>query len=261
MAKRQGFYLYHDDVQALGPLSLEQKGKLLDALIAFSISGEKLKTDDMVLCIVFNLMSAKIARDIEKYEAKCRRLQLNAYGTRSQQKTADAKNSQQMQAKASKSSQMPESGTDSTKNVAVSPKGDACNCKQMQAEATKCQQLPADASNSEVTVTANPTVTATVTPTVTVNKEGEYTDPAPVPFVPPTIEEVEAYCEERCNQIDPVRFIMYYHSRGWKMGNTPMTDWKAAVQLWEKRDEADRRRQAAYQDAGPYDEEPVHWLQ
>ena len=51
----------------------------------------------------------------------------------------------------------------------------------------------------------------------------------------PTIEEVRAYCRDRGNTIDPEAFIAYYESKGWKVGNTPMRDWKAAVITWERR--------------------------
>lgn len=55
-------------------------------------------------------------------------------------------------------------------------------------------------------------------------------------FTPPTVEEVRAYCQERRNQVDPERFVDFYSSKGWRVGNQPMKDWKAAVRTWEKRD-------------------------
>lgn len=53
-------------------------------------------------------------------------------------------------------------------------------------------------------------------------------------FSPPTLEEVEEYCNERQNNIDPQRFIDYYTANGWKVGRNSMKDWKAAVRTWEK---------------------------
>lgn len=53
-------------------------------------------------------------------------------------------------------------------------------------------------------------------------------------FTPPTVEEVQAYCEERKNSVDPETFVDFYTSKGWKVGNTPMKDWKAAVRTWER---------------------------
>lgn len=55
-------------------------------------------------------------------------------------------------------------------------------------------------------------------------------------FVPPTVEEVRAYCLERCNQVDPDSFVDFYESKGWKVGNQSMKNWKAAVRTWERRE-------------------------
>ena len=58
--------------------------------------------------------------------------------------------------------------------------------------------------------------------------------PSPRPrFIKPTLEEVQAYCNERNNNVDAQRFIDYYSSNGWKVGKNPMKDWKAAVRTWE----------------------------
>lgn len=53
-------------------------------------------------------------------------------------------------------------------------------------------------------------------------------------FVPPTVEEVSAYCLERKNKVDAAYFVDHYTSNGWKVGKQNMKDWKAAVRTWEK---------------------------
>lgn len=53
-------------------------------------------------------------------------------------------------------------------------------------------------------------------------------------FEKPTLEQVQAYCKERNNSVDPQRFIDFYTSNGWKVGRNSMKDWKAAVRTWEK---------------------------
>ena len=58
---------------------------------------------------------------------------------------------------------------------------------------------------------------------------------SPKRFVPPSIEEVQAYCTERGNGIDAESFIDFYTSKNWYVGKTKMTDWKAAVRTWESR--------------------------
>jgi len=62
-------------------------------------------------------------------------------------------------------------------------------------------------------------------------------------FVPPTVEEVKAYCEERKNNIDAEHFIDYYSSQHWKKANgLPLEDWKAAVRTWEKKNYSSDRK-------------------
>lgn len=54
-------------------------------------------------------------------------------------------------------------------------------------------------------------------------------------FSPPTAEEVQAYCDERCNGIDAQHFLDYYAARGWKFKNgEKVRDWKACVRTWER---------------------------
>lgn len=59
-------------------------------------------------------------------------------------------------------------------------------------------------------------------------------------FTPPTLEEVEDYCLERNNNVDPERFIDYYTSNGWMVGKNKMKDWKAAIRTWEKTSKAEK---------------------
>lgn len=54
-------------------------------------------------------------------------------------------------------------------------------------------------------------------------------------FVPPTVEEVKRYCEERGNQINAEQYVSYYTSNGWMVGGkTPMVDWKSSIRCWER---------------------------
>jgi len=53
-------------------------------------------------------------------------------------------------------------------------------------------------------------------------------------FIPPTVEEVSVYCEERDNGINAQAFVNHYETTGWKRGNTKIKDWKACVRTWEQ---------------------------
>ena len=59
----------------------------------------------------------------------------------------------------------------------------------------------------------------------------------------PTREEIENYCRERNNGIDPGYFYNFYRAKGWRMGQNPIQDWRALIQTWEMRD--------AQQSSGP----------
>ena len=53
-------------------------------------------------------------------------------------------------------------------------------------------------------------------------------------FIPPTLEQVQAYCLERNNLVDPNKWFDFYQAKGWMVGKNKMKDWKAAVRTWEK---------------------------
>jgi uncharacterized protein YdaU (DUF1376 family) len=53
-------------------------------------------------------------------------------------------------------------------------------------------------------------------------------------FMPPTLDQIINYCNERLNNVDANKFIDHYTSNGWLVGKNKMKDWKAAVRTWEK---------------------------
>lgn len=64
--------------------------------------------------------------------------------------------------------------------------------------------------------------------------EGEKTK-RPKRFSPPTVSQVQDYVQEKGYGIDAQRFVDFYASKGWRVGNTPMKDWQAAVRNWASR--------------------------
>jgi hypothetical protein len=57
-------------------------------------------------------------------------------------------------------------------------------------------------------------------------------------FTQPTISDVEAYAQEKgytSQEFSPSYFVDFYQSKGWKVGNNPMKDWKASVRMWVAR--------------------------
>ena len=56
-------------------------------------------------------------------------------------------------------------------------------------------------------------------------------------FTPPSIDDVKEYIKEKGYEgIDAEMFVNFYASKGWKVGNSPMKNWKACLATWNKRD-------------------------
>lgn len=106
----------------------------------------------------------------------------------------------------------------------------ATKWQQMQANGSKCNQEEAKAAyndnkNDNKNDNDNDTLTNESIKKPTRKKK----------FKKPTLTELQAYCNERRNNVDPERFIAHYEANGWKVGKAavPMVDWKAAVRTWE----------------------------
>ena len=65
------------------------------------------------------------------------------------------------------------------------------------------------------------------------NNENNENKKKVIRFIPPTVEEVKEYCQERNNNIDAEHFVDHYTMNGWMSGKNKIKDWKAAVRTWE----------------------------
>lgn len=68
------------------------------------------------------------------------------------------------------------------------------------------------------------------------DNENDFKEKTKKKFKKPTIEEIEEYCKQRNNKIDPHHFYDYYQSNGWKVGKNSMKDWQASIRTWERKD-------------------------
>lgn len=82
----------------------------------------------------------------------------------------------------------------------------------------------------------------------TYNNIYEKTQTSKKRFVKPSIEDIKAYCIERNNSIDSIRFYNFYESKGWMVGKNKMKDWKACVRTWEQNDNSKIKQRTAYLD-------------
>jgi hypothetical protein len=105
--------------------------------------------------------------------------------------------------------------------------GDGKNGKAINGDGKNGKAINGDGKNGYTEPKTEPKTDIPVT-TVTGNNGG-----AQVRFTPPTLQEVEAYCQERGNAVDPQHFVDFYSAKGWMIGKNRMKDWKAAVRNWE----------------------------
>lgn len=118
----------------------------------------------------------------------------------------------------------------------------ASNTKQPEAKPSNAKQSQAMLGNAKHNVNVNVNVNENVSSYEDIKERDTKVSPKkaptkspPVRFVPPSVEDVRAYCLERNNDIDAEQFIDYYTAQGWRVGKNPMKDWKACVRTWEKR--------------------------
>lgn len=61
-------------------------------------------------------------------------------------------------------------------------------------------------------------------------------------FKKPSVQEVADYISEMGYSFTAKEFVAFYASKGWKVGNQPMTDWKSACVSWEAKRSGECRR-------------------
>lgn len=96
-------------------------------------------------------------------------------------------------------------------------------CDGVKASEIICKQMQADV----------PVIQSESNPNPNPNPKAE---PQRKRFVPPSVDEVRAYCMELGSGVDPQEFVDFYSSKDWMVGKTKMVDWKACVRTWESRE-------------------------
>lgn len=103
-------------------------------------------------------------------------------------------------------------------------------CDGMRTHANACEGMRSDGKNGN-------TETETETNTETETKRKRESK-ARARFVPPTLEEVKAYCRERNSAVDPVQFYEYFTAdpeRQWiDSKGQKVVNWKQKLITWEK---------------------------
>jgi hypothetical protein len=78
-------------------------------------------------------------------------------------------------------------------------------------------------------------------------------------IIPPKIEWVTQYCNERKNSVIPQKWYDFYQSKNWMIGKNKMKDWQAAVRTWEQisssQTELSKKKNNEFKYISPYDQE------
>ena len=235
--------IFADKEALLEPFDDAERGRLLSAMLAYALRDELLPLtgNERYIWPVFREMIDRSREALEKKQSAGRGRQ-SAQASTSQQTTAD---DQHKPAQASTSQQ----------------------------ESSTSQQATADDQHQAAQAPMKQE---------TRNKNQESRDKIQEPegrekrarFSPPTAEDVSAYAQGAGLRLNAERFVDFYASKGWKVGSSPMRDWRAAARNWAARDDAPKAAsppprqlrdqlysQREYQDTGSMTERMAQALQ
>lgn len=251
MAEHNSFLIYKDNAPLAESCTDEQAGKLFKALFAFACNGEELQSDDPMLKGFYTVFRNAIERDDIRYQDRCRKNALNgARGGRPRNQNEPI-------------------ASDCNRSVSIASDDNQSQAKKADSESDSESEIDIESDRGRGTGETTPFAftcelsknTPSDDSIKTADSMGENgimsaTDALTMPksnvykrFTKPTVDEVRAYCEQRNNGIDPVRFVNFYESKDWMIGKNKMKDWKAAVRTWEQ---TNKKQQKQMQDRNAF---------
>lgn len=217
---KESYMLYRGWNPLFENLPKEQLGELFYAICCYQ-SGKEYTIENPLIKGVFEMVLMQFKKDEEKYISNCE---------------AKAKNGK----KGAESRWQDDSNT-------TSENGKNSKCHSEDGKNGKCYFSHNEEKTEMAKMAIEEEDKEEVEEVPTVPKKRE----ARKRFSPPSAAEVREYCRERENVVDAESFVDFYAAKGWKVGNAPMKDWKAAVRTWEKRESRAAPRRGAF-DANDY---------
>ncbi len=216
---------YGSFYEAVSLLPLESQGKVYDAIFKFAFENIETELEGVELA-VFLLIKPQLIANRTKYENGCK-------GGRPKKEVEEQKtdeNGEYLKNNSNSNNQnesknKPNNNQDKSK---IKP-------NQNQSETKTKPNNNLSITETKPNVNDNDNVNENVNDNVNVNENGSSITTRKR-FVRPTLDEVKQYCVERHNSVDAQRFMDFYTSKGWLVGNQPMKDWKAAIRTWEQRE-------------------------
>ena len=203
----RAFVYYFDWAETLLDMPADMRLKIDDAIKRYALYGEE-PTDPAVKYSPFALIRQQIDRNNGEYAERCER-------TRQARSEAGRKGNEKRWGKVSQKSQTSldsDSDSDSdSENIEISPISNEICPLTEQGGGVSLKKRGYVGENTP-----------------------DDTDKAKR-FKRPSVDEVREYIASQSYSVDAEAFIDFYEAKGWRVGNNPMKDWKAAVRTWERR--------------------------
>ena len=212
MKKHNSVILFTEWKRPLRALDLEQKGRILDALLDFP-EGIRPDFEDPMLAMAWNFMQGGLEENARKWdEVRARRAEAGRRG-------AEVTNARRQ---AARQQDLPAPAGAETRQTAANPavSGSDTGSASDTGSGSDTDSGSGSAEETEAAAASRP-------PT------------GPARFVPPELEAVQAYFAGKGGTAEQAqRFRDYYESNGWLVGRNPMKSWQAAASCWIARDKA-----------------------
>ena len=193
--KIPGVYLYTTYREQLLLLSAEERGILVMAMLDYIEFGEYPQDLSPVLKMAFSFIKSTIDRDITVYVNKVAANRVNGMRGGRPPKNSQTENPQ--------------------KPIGYS-------------------EIPEEPTEPNVNVNGNLSFNDNLNFSVSVNNRGDTeTHTREEDVKNPSLEDVREYCKEVARTVSAQRFYDTYASKGWKTGDTSITDWKALLRKWD----------------------------
>ena len=194
---KESFLIYKSFYKPISKLSDKQLGRLFRAIFKYQLDEEVTVEEDIEMA--FEFFKSRFELDEDKYQGIVERNRNN--GRNAAIKREAAKNQNPVEPNGSKEPQSHPVGATGCQSYPVVPSGGLYDN---------------DSDNDNDIIKEN-----------SKKKTAKR-------FSPPTIEEVQAYVEEKGYNVDAVRFVNFYAAKGWMIGKNKMQNWKSAVATWQR---------------------------
>ena len=209
--ERESFVFYRSFYEGIKELPRDIQGEVLTAIMEYGLNGVTTENQKQITKAMFALIKPQLDANNQRFEngKKGGRPKANCNQTETETKPKQNRNK-----------------TKPEPNVNVNDNVNDNNISFLEKKKQKSDVAFSDLENENEN---------SESPIETLQTPKEQSGGGRKKFTIPTPEEVQAYCDERKNDISGQQFCDFYSSKGWKVGSQPMKDWKAAVRTWEIR--------------------------